>query len=471
MAGAILEELRHKADIYEQTGLISVMDYCIAALKSDKLLTDDLVADLKAAVVPLENVPADQKDWHPGSNKQALDLVHPSVWPLVYGKTRILPNGRVGIEDALDHCGGGYVIPELLPMEAKEGEYFSTRFQCLPSDVSITPDGKANIDSYVNNVHPTHHATLFPTLNRLIKKALPAWDVLYRWPQEFSMQRLKTAFSGVKCRTRKLCEVNHMCMPANRPLNQGEEPRDDDELYEDSYEESERGRLDMAWFKSTHTMDLPDPDPAELPVLIGPNDNEHICATALYCYDSENVTHSRLDFRTRANRESLALNVEYEHNDSYAIQRTFAMDFLPSAGASTSPAIQLVGSVLTRPGRALFFPNLYQHRVSPCKLIGPTKPGHRKIVALFLVDPKIPVISTANVPPQRQDWWKGVTQPDLPVSKLPAELIEMVADLVNFPYGKKEADRMRDELMKERSASVKKFDAHLNNFVYGFCEH
>jgi hypothetical protein len=509
----MLEELRHKADIYEQTGLVPVMDYCIAALKSDKLLTDDLVADLKAAVAPLENVPEDQKDWHPGSNNQVLDLVHPSLWPLVYGKTRILPNGRVGVEDALDHCGGGYIIPEPLTMEVKEGDYFSTRFQWLPSDVSITPDGKAKIESYVNNLHPIEHAALYPILNRLIEKALPAWDVLYRWPQEFDMQRLKTKVAGVKCPTPKLCEANYVCMPANRPLNEGEEPRDDDEPYEDGYEESERGKLDMAWFQSTHEMDLPDPDPTELPVLIDPKDvrtsgffdsasniqvivklanihltpdspsyaggswhieglqNEHICATALYYYDSENVTDSRLDFRTRANREDVSLNIEYEQNDDYAIQRTFAMDILPGHTATSAGAVQLVGSVLTRPGRALFFPNLYQHHVSPFKLIDPTKPGHRKIVALFLVDPKIPVISTANVPPQRQDWWKGTTQPELPLAKLPAELREMVVDQVDFPYGKKEADRIREELMKERSASVKEFDAELNSIEYGFCEH
>jgi hypothetical protein len=42
---------------------------------------------------------------------------------------------------------------------------------------------------------------------------------------------------------------------------------------------------------------------------------------------------------------------------------------------------------MTREGRALFFPNVYQHRVEPFELADKTRPGHRKIVALFLVDP------------------------------------------------------------------------------------
>ena len=33
-----------------------------------------------------------------------------------------------------------------------------------------------------------------------------------------------------------------------------------------------------------------------------------------------------------------------------------------------------------------------------------SKEGYRKIVAFFLVDPMIEVLSTANVPPQRPDW-------------------------------------------------------------------
>ena len=55
-------------------------------------------------------------------------------------------------------------------------------------------------------------------------------------------------------------------------------------------------------------------------------------------------------------------------------------------------------------GRLIAFPNTLQHRVSPFSLVNRSKPGHRKILALFLVDPHRRVISSANVSPQREDW-------------------------------------------------------------------
>jgi hypothetical protein len=43
-------------------------------------------------------------------------------------------------------------------------------------------------------------------------------------------------------------------------------------------------------------------------------------------------------------------------------------------------------------------------QVQPFKLADPAKPGVRKILVFFLVDPGTPVLSTARVPPQRLDW-------------------------------------------------------------------
>ena len=43
--------------------------------------------ELIAVVAPLEDVPDSEKDWHPGSDGLVLDLVHPSLYPIVYGRT------------------------------------------------------------------------------------------------------------------------------------------------------------------------------------------------------------------------------------------------------------------------------------------------------------------------------------------------------------------------------------------------
>ncbi len=48
-----------------------------------------------------------------------------------------------------------------------------------------------------------------------------------------------------------------------------------------------------------------------------------------------------------------------------------------------------------------------QQPASSVTLQDPTKPGHQRFVALYLVDPFQRIISTGNVPPQRFDWWAG----------------------------------------------------------------
>ena len=122
------------------------------------------------------------------------------------------------------------------------------------------------------------------------------------------------------------------------------------------------------------------------------------------------------------------MEVSYEQDAHEWLQAVFGLE-------QHGNTIQDVGSVETREGRLITFPNVLQHRVQPFKLADPTKPGHRKIVALFLVDPNLRVISTADVPCQRQDWWAEevlkTSQSPLPSSadssvggvfKLPPEL-------------------------------------------------
>ena len=74
---------------------------------SSRIADDDsLNGALSQAVHPLQNIPALHKDWHPSSDGLVLDLVHPSLFPLKYGKTKILPQGNVGLHD----CGESMAV-------------------------------------------------------------------------------------------------------------------------------------------------------------------------------------------------------------------------------------------------------------------------------------------------------------------------------------------------------------------------
>lgn len=143
------------------------------------------------------------------------------------------------------------------------------------------------------------------------------------------------------------------------------------------------------------------------------------------------------------------------------------------------PAVQEIGSVACTEGRLLTFPNIMQHRVAPFSLADPSIPGHRKILALFLVDPGIRIISTANVPPQQRDWWAeailhdfGKHQHSGAFGKLSPEISEKVFESVeDFPIGMDEAKKIRLKLMEERKryvvSQIDAFEVH----TFSLCEH
>ncbi|KAF7622463.1 hypothetical protein AFLA_009000 [Aspergillus flavus NRRL3357] len=114
------------------------------------------------------------------------------------------------------------------------------------------------------------------------------------------------------------------------------------------------------------------------------------------------------------------------------------------------------GAWHVKEGRLLTFPNILQHRVSPFSLADRSMPGHRKILALLLVDPYLPIISSSNVPPQQEKWAtereRSIRQALRP---LPQELKDMVYDDLDTRYmTMDEAKAFRLELMEERSAAA-----------------
>jgi hypothetical protein len=128
--------------------------------------------------------------------------------------------------------------------------------KCPPFRTSFI--GCPAIDSYINNLHPVDHAHLYPIIEQFVEKALPAWDIVYRWPTEFETQRITTTNATATCAAKDICGWD--CQPWNRSLD-ADKPRDDDAPYRQGYRESERFRRDMAWFEKMYIIELPDPTP------------------------------------------------------------------------------------------------------------------------------------------------------------------------------------------------------------------
>jgi hypothetical protein len=138
MADWIIDELRSRTAAFKKVGAFIV--YNGDVVKSDSAVPDPLKEALKMAVQPLENVTQKLKDYHPGSDELVLDLVHPSLYPLIYGRSRILPDRLVGLEDCVQSIGLGEIIP--VANIADGDNRFSTKFQWLPCDVKISPDSE-----------------------------------------------------------------------------------------------------------------------------------------------------------------------------------------------------------------------------------------------------------------------------------------------------------------------------------------
>ncbi|KAJ2915553.1 hypothetical protein MD484_g4880, partial [Candolleomyces efflorescens] len=482
-------------------------------LKSDTAVSEETKLALQQTVKRLleDGVPASKKDWHPGSDGKVLDLVHPSLFPLIYGKSKILPVGSPAttLEDCIRRCGEGEVVPveSALP-RANDENAWSDKFQWLPCEVAIT-DGKPKILTYVNNLHPEVHRELYPLVEDIIHAAIPLW--------EKTLIPLKDLRKTPKRIDYDFCTYNPdpESWPEEKQLQQ-EEDEDEDDFYDRKQE----------WIVETRVVERPEPDEQFKPEILERKPlsfkdkfgdlplqvivklanieltpekpeyeggtwhvegkrNENICATAIYYYSSENITPSSLAFRQQSDVEFFN-DFNYEQNQHDWLEPVFGF-------TNSSDTIQDVGAVDTREGRLITFPNILQHQVQPFKLADPTKPGHRKILALFLVDPNVRVVSTADVPCQRQDWWwdemlkatssssssssSSAKKPSFAdakagVHKLPAELQKIVFDDVeDFPISLEKAKEYREQLMEERKKFVLKHQKDFAAAEISLCEH
>ncbi|KAF4992689.1 hypothetical protein FGRMN_7002 [Fusarium graminum] len=568
-----IKELRVKAKFFDEIGLVPTLDVNATAVKSDSLVDEDLRQRLQAAFATLTQDQNDDPDWHPRTNDKVRNLVHPSLYPFVYGRSRLFLDEVVGVKDAVHRWSGkGDVIPKETKSSGIGIPAVSDTYQWLPANVKFQEDGSVKFTSYINGLHPNKYPEIYETIETLVEKALPAWDFCLKQVPNFlhggpSNEGDRAIVAGRKGsrfpKPRDPDDENEEnwtpyfeAFKRDRRAKRGEAAKDDsisnpassdsedyegEEDYEDEIR-SEGGhyysgpREQIAWeamrqpvqpsapefeaidygvkpgdslrerFKDIQiivkmaSIELT-PDKPEFPAgswHVEGQQNEHIIGTALYYLDSENVTPSHLQFR-----------MSTISDDDWAVgQDSFSwMERVYGTPLREGQAVQRYGSVETKQGRLLAFPNVFHHRVSPFELQDKTKPGHRRFIALWLVDPYRRVINTGNVPPQQQSWWmeqafQGLTAQDaekIPsaVAKLlsesapghsisaldaavrsdgslPVELMNMVkeeAAKIEGPMSLEEAKEHRLKLMDERTQFQSKVESEWESETYNFCEH
>ncbi|KAJ5633842.1 hypothetical protein N7528_001684 [Penicillium herquei] len=488
MMDYIIQELQWKVGHFKKDQAITVFD--MGVVKSDTAIPEELRRALVNEVFHLEDVSDKDKDYHPGSDEKVLDLVHPSLFPLVYGRTHILPDRTITLEDCLGTVGQG----ELLAIpEIKRGGYikrYSDKFQWLPCDVALNPTepDSVRIVSYINNLHPVEHRGLYGVIEKVIARAIPLWNKTLNG-ESWLPDRIR--YEGVEYEEHPEPEPvqrdgeddeawweRYTAWEKTRPIQQPEP-----QVFEASNHELGKSMDIQKLFGATGlqvivklanielTPEKPEYDGGSW--HIEGQLNERICATALYYYDSENITESTLGFRQRINESTISENVGYDQERHEFLQQVYGLT--DEAAYGYGQFTQDLGSVVCRQGRLLTFPNVLQHRVSPFSLEDRSKPGHRKILALFLVDPHLKIISTANIPPQQEDWGKekvylvqGVLS-----NRLPAELQYMICNegILQELMSMEEAKKLRLELMEERSVHSQEQNEEFQRGEFSLCEH
>jgi hypothetical protein len=176
-----IAELPHKSQICSKTGAVTV--YHGDVVKSDTTVPGYVQTASKQAICELEDT--QDRDFHPGSDDKVVDLVHPSMYPLVYDRSRILKHEFVNLEGCFLKSGQGEVLP-IPPDNGSINASFSSsevhkpysyKFQWLTCNVKLSDGHGCKITSYINNLRPQKFKGLYSIIEIIIDLAIPLWSL------------------------------------------------------------------------------------------------------------------------------------------------------------------------------------------------------------------------------------------------------------------------------------------------------
>lgn len=100
-------------------------------------------------------------DYHPGSDNKVLDIVHPSLYPLI--------NFNIKKNNKLDFWNRPYE---------------NSKYQWLPSEFKIDNNGKCKIESYINNL-PLTETLLYENIEKIFEIILPEFENVWSYSNTF----------------------------------------------------------------------------------------------------------------------------------------------------------------------------------------------------------------------------------------------------------------------------------------------
>ncbi|RAH67604.1 DUF4246 domain-containing protein [Aspergillus aculeatinus CBS 121060] len=193
------KELRDKAADFKRKGHVAVFDADSRVIKAE--VDASLLADLRTAMEPLfsstEKPDSEDKEAlvEAGVQGPIRHVVDPSMYPLVYGRTKVLINGGKVDLDSFESCDNSRCQTAPIPNKLTKGlyelhpeerdfndgrrmgkpKYWSNNFQWLPCEVKLTARGRTEITSYINGVNPKEKGA-YQALERLIATTIQPWN-------------------------------------------------------------------------------------------------------------------------------------------------------------------------------------------------------------------------------------------------------------------------------------------------------
>ncbi|KAI0742054.1 hypothetical protein C8Q80DRAFT_1109616 [Daedaleopsis nitida] len=471
----VFDELRYAASQRDEaTGIHAAPVH--AVYQSMSLIPAEVKTSLVRGVATLESVPDDEKDWHPGSDEQVLDLIHPSLYCLRIGESEILhrPETNDSSRVVIKKCTWDHYADARTDFEsdAAADESISGDFQWLPTDFSVSATGEVECKSYINNLHPVEHKSLYPTITSVLRHFVPMFEKVlsdYLSPEPPLLIQVDPSGWYKHLPSQKEIEAtgkDYWDWYSERIPLIPDPPPFKPPSTDGRVEVNLRGRTLQVITKVANIVLTP-----EKPKYAGGSWhvegmlNERIVATGIYYYACENIIESRLAFRAQVGQSEDGDDMLYQQNDNRGYQIAFGF-------RGDEPMNQELGYVVAAEDKCVAFPNRWQHRVEPFELADATQPGHRKILCFFLVDPFVRIHSTADVPPQQSDWYEAEMERIPALRALPQELFDMISRYVlDATMTREDAEEVREELMEERANFVVTHNELVFEVQMNLCEH
>ncbi|KAJ3076540.1 hypothetical protein HDU98_002530 [Podochytrium sp. JEL0797] len=468
---------------------------------SDTIVSSALVSRLSHHASAVEHAALQKHKWHPQSDNKVLDLIHPSDYCLVFGKSKLRNSPTCLVGDTPVSYDGLEQKPQVHAWEEDHSDV-STKFQWIPAEFNISKEGQVTVESYINNLHRASHPELTGSISAIFAHMVPMFELALGPLSTTPLTRIHASMSNNDYQAGDIYDwqtdewVKHKYGPESDIHD--EKLRDYDEFEDEYYEFA-----DTLQARPIAVPGLPDAFPADevtnlecrtmslkgktvqvivkmANILLTPErptfnggswhlegmENEAIAATGILYYDVDNITSSRLAFRHVYDTDD-GMSFEYEQGDFAGLEKVFGFS---NDHDEFSANVAVTGKIEAKPNRCIVFPNFLHHKVEAFELADKSRAGSRKILAFFVVHPEHRILSSKDVAKQQTDWVAN----ELFVAvfralNVPVEIVRKIVGFTGSTMSPKEAEEVARQVMEERKNTPQGGYANVQNI--SLCEH